>query len=91
MLKLIFPYYRNQTGNMGLYYPLEGVPLTYTRAPNTSCALRVFALNAHLRIFLNLKPVIRFNITWLSTNRMKYLCLPSDKCLYSHLPKDDYQ
>ena len=28
-------------------------------------------LNAHLRIFSDLQPVIRFNITWLSINRME--------------------
>ena len=27
------------------------------------CALGIFALNAHYRIFVNLKPVIRFYIT----------------------------
>ena len=57
---------------MGPYYPFEGAPLIHTRA-NASFALRLalFALNAHLRIFLDLKPVIWFNITWLSTNRME--------------------
>ena len=34
-------------------------------------ALHVYALNAHLRIFLDLEPPIRFYITWLSTNRME--------------------
>ena len=37
------------------------------------CALCVIALNAHLRTFLDLKPVIRFHINWLLTNRMKVI------------------
>ena len=47
---------------MGPYYPFDD---------NAHCALRVIALNAHFRIFLRLKPVIRVHITWLSTNRME--------------------
>ena len=35
------------------------------------CALRVFTLNVHLKIFLDLKPVIQFHNTWLSTNRLE--------------------
>ena len=47
MFKLIFPYYRNQTGNMGPYYPFEGAPLHPRQTHHANCALRVFALNAH--------------------------------------------
>ena len=31
-LNKYFPYYRNQTGNMGPYYPFEVAPFIHTRA-----------------------------------------------------------
>ena len=96
MFKLLFPYYRNETGNMGPYYPFKGCAFDI-HAPQTHhahCAMCVFALNAHFRIFLDLKLVIRFNIAWLSTNMMEIfmstkwynLVLNINKYLYNYLP-----
>ena len=47
--------------------------LWYTRPPNASCALGLwrFCLECALEDIFRLKPVIRLNIAWLSTNRME--------------------
>ena len=60
---------------MGPYYLFEGTPLIHARTKRivrtASCVF--LPRNAQLRIFLDRKPVIWFNITWLSTNRMEVL------------------
>ena len=77
VLKLIniFPYYRNQTGNMGPYYPCED-KLTH----HAHCALHVFAWMWGM--FLDLKSVYGFILFGFRPIGWKYSCLPSDKTVY---------
>ena len=74
MINQYFPYYPNQMGNIRPYYPFEDKLVRATLiygAPNASRALRFarFCFECALED-LDLKPILQFYITWLSTNRM---------------------
>ena len=56
------PCNRDQTGNMGPCYPFDYVN-------HEHCALRVFTLNAHFKLYLDLKSVIRFYTVYMTIDQ----------------------